>query len=93
MRAPNSSSIRPFEAHAAFGCLVVDHPVGGDPPARLGAAFGLDHRAGGVGGVGQHDLAIRVRAWPLNGRQPPAFAQGEQQVAHRPGIELSVSST
>ncbi len=48
-----------FKADAGFA-LVIDHAPRGDAPAGVGgAAFRIDHRAGGIGGIDQDRIAIR----------------------------------
>ena len=70
------------------GLLVVNHPLGRDPPTGIGgAAFGIDHRAGAVGGIGQHGDAV-LPAFRRSRGEPAASAQGDEEFAHRAGIEF-----
>ena len=68
--------------------LIVDHPVGGDAPTGIfRAALRIDHRAGGVGGIGQDRGAI-IAARGRSCGQPAARAQGDQQFGHGAGVEF-----
>jgi len=75
------------ELDALFG-VVIGHAPRSDAPARLlVAAFLGHHRACRVSGTIKLDVAGLVAA-AFERRQPPAFPERQQQVGHRPRLEL-----
>ncbi len=79
--------ISAFEPHPV-GIGIVDDALGSDLPAgALRAAFRGGDGTAGIGAAHQRDPPV---VGPLSafGRQPPAFAQHQQQIAQCAGFEL-----
>ena len=67
---------------------IVDDPLRRYAPARrFRAAIRILDRAAGIDGAVQFHAAI-VQPPPLNGRQPTAFTESEEEVLHRSGAQF-----